>query len=121
MPAVVMAAIRVSYVVPAVRPVITVMVLVDTPSAAVVQVPPHLHSRAVDVLAAQHLVADGAGRTDGRDRVELRLPGDEPPETSSTAALRCLLDAGVPVLGLSLEGGRLSDAFLAVTQGEGDG
>ncbi len=90
------------------------------PRKAVVQVPPHLHTRAVDVLAAQQLVADGAGRADGRDRVELRLPGDEPPETSSTAALRCLLDAGIPVLGLSLEGGRLSDAFLAVTQGEGD-
>jgi ABC-2 type transport system ATP-binding protein len=87
----------------------------------VVQVPPRLRTRAVDVLAALDLVADGGNENGHRDRVELRLPGDEPPETSATAALRGLLDAGVPVLGLSLEGGRLSDAFLAVTQGDGDG
>jgi ABC-2 type transport system ATP-binding protein len=87
----------------------------------VVQVPPRLRTRAVDVLAALDLVADGGNENGHRGQVELRLPGDEPPETSSTAALRGLLDAGVPVLGLSLEGGRLSDAFLAVTQGDGDG
>jgi ABC-2 type transport system ATP-binding protein len=86
----------------------------------VIQVPPHLRLRAVDVLAAQDLVSDGTGRSGHRGEVELQLPGDEPPEKSSAAALRCLLDAGVPVLGLSLEGGRLSDAFLAVTRGDGD-
>ena len=90
------------------------------PRRGVVRVPPHLRTRAFDVLAAQGLVADGAGRNGHRDEVELRLPGDEPPEESTSAALRCLLEAGVPVLGLSLEGGRLSDAFLAVTRGEGD-
>jgi ABC-2 type transport system ATP-binding protein len=91
------------------------------PRRAVVRVPPHLRTRAFEVLAGQELVADGAGRNGQRDEVELRLPGDEPPEQSTSAALRCLLDAGVPVLGLSLEGGRLSDAFLAVTQGDGNG
>ena len=91
------------------------------PRKGVVQVPPRLRTRAVDVLAALDLVADGGNENGHRGQVELRLPGDEPPETSSTAALRGLLDAGVPVLGLSLEGGRLSDAFLAVTQGDGDG
>jgi len=90
------------------------------PRRGVVRVPPHLRTRAFDVLAAQGLVADGTGRNGDRDEVELRLPGDEPPEESTTVALRCLLDAGVPVLGLSLEGGRLSDAFLAVTQGDGN-
>ena len=91
------------------------------PRRGVVRVPPHLRTRAFDVLAAQGLVADGTGRNGHRDEVELRLPGDEPPEQSTSAALRCLLDAGVPVLGLSLEGGRLSDAFLAVTQGDRNG
>jgi ABC-2 type transport system ATP-binding protein len=91
------------------------------PRRGVVRVPPHLRTRAFDVLSAQGLVADGTGRNGHRDEVELRLPGDEPPEESTSAALRCLLDAGVPVLGLSLEGGRLSDAFLAVTQGDGNG
>jgi ABC-2 type transport system ATP-binding protein len=91
------------------------------PRRGVVRVPPHLRTHAFDVLAAQGLVADGTGRNGHQDEVELRLPGDEPPEESTSAALRCLLDAGVPVLGLSLEGGRLSDAFLAVTQGDGNG
>jgi ABC-2 type transport system ATP-binding protein len=91
------------------------------PRKGVVRVPPQLRTRAVDVLAALDLVAEAGNGNGHRDQVELRLPADEPPETSSAAALRCLLDAGVPVLGLSLEGGRLSDAFLAVTQAEGDG
>jgi ABC-2 type transport system ATP-binding protein len=91
------------------------------PRRGVVRVPSHLHTRAFDVLDSQGLVADGTGRNGHRDEVELRLPADEPLEVSATAALRCLLDAGVPVLGLTLEGGRLSDAFLAVTQGDGNG
>ena len=90
------------------------------PRRGTVRVPPHLLTRAFDVLAAQGLVAAGTGRNGHRDEVELRLPGDEAPEESTSAALRCLLDAEVPVLGLSLEGGRLSDAFLAVTQGDGN-
>ena len=90
------------------------------PRKGVVQVPPHLRGRAVQALAARHLVAED-GNDDGRaDEVRLRLPGDQPPEQSSAEALRCLLDAAVPVLGLTLEGGRLSDAFLAVTEGAGD-
>ena len=32
------------------------------------------------------------------------------------AALGAVLDADIPVLGLELEGGRLSDAFLAMTE-----
>jgi ABC-2 type transport system ATP-binding protein len=87
------------------------------PRLGVVRVPPHLHARAVAVLASQHLVPDGA-EVGHRDEVTLQLKGAEPPERSAAAALRCLLDAGVPVLGFSLEGGRLSDAFLAVTQGD---
>jgi ABC-2 type transport system ATP-binding protein len=52
--------------------------------------------------------------------VELTLPGDELPEQASASALGRLLEAGVPVLGFTLEGGRLSDAFLAVTSGDRD-
>jgi ABC-2 type transport system ATP-binding protein len=90
------------------------------PRHGLVRVPPHLRTRAVAVLLAQHLVSDGAAQAGQQDEVRLQLPGDEPPERSSAAALRCLLDAGVPVLGFSLEGGRLSDAFLAVTRGDDD-
>ena len=90
------------------------------PRRGVVRVPTHLHARAVAVLAAQHFAPDGA-EVGHRDEVTLQLRGGEAPERSSAAALRCLLDAGVPVLGFSLEGGRLSDAFLAVTRDEDDG
>ncbi len=90
------------------------------PRKGVVQVPPHLRTEAVDLLAARRLVSEDAARNGHRGEVQLELPTDQPAEQSSAAALRCLLDAGIPVLGLSLEGGRLSDAFLAVTQGGGD-
>jgi ABC-2 type transport system ATP-binding protein len=53
---------------------------------------------------------------DRRGELELTMPPDLPPEVAAEQALRRLLDARVPVLGFSLEGGRLSDAFLAVTE-----
>jgi ABC-2 type transport system ATP-binding protein len=90
------------------------------PRRGVVRVPPHLRARAFAALAAHRLVSEAADGEGHSDQVELRLPGDQPPEESSAAALRCLLDAAVPVLGFSLEGGRLSDAFLAVTEGAED-
>jgi len=78
------------------------------------EVPAGLRDRAIEVLAAQNLHAEHSA--DGhRGELQLTLPGKQPPERSSAEVLRCLLDAGVPVLGFSLEGGRLSDAFLAVT------
>ncbi len=82
-----------------------------------VHVPPELRTRALDVLAARDLAATAAPNGN-RGEVRLQLPGDQIPEESSAAALTCLLEAGVPVLGFSLEGGRLSDAFLAVTEGD---
>jgi ABC-2 type transport system ATP-binding protein len=91
------------------------------PREGVVLVPPHLRTRAVDALTARRVLAEDAA-LDGRpEEVRLRLPGDTPAEESSAAALRCLLDAGVPVLGFTLEGGRLSDAFLRVTREGTDG
>ena len=41
-------------------------------------------------------------------------PGVNADAAAAAAALRALLDAGVPVAEFSLEGGRLSDAFLEV-------
>ena len=43
------------------------------------------------------------------------MPAEASTETAAAQALTCLLEAGVPELGFTLEGGRLSDAFLAVT------
>jgi hypothetical protein len=38
-------------------------------------------------------------------------------DAAAAAALRALLDAGIPVAEFALEGGRLSDAFLEVVSG----
>ena len=89
------------------------------PRAGVVQVPPQQRDQALAVLAAANLPARAAPNGRSGD-VELTLPGDELPEQASASALGRLLEAGVPVLGFSLEGGRLSDAFLAVTGGDRD-
>jgi ABC-2 type transport system ATP-binding protein len=48
--------------------------------------------------------------------LELTWPGEVDPETMPAEALRRLLDAQVPVVGFELEGGRLSDAFLSMTE-----
>ena len=84
------------------------------PRRGALEVSPGLRDRAIDVLTA-HGIAAAPGATGRRGAVAIELPADAAPSASSAAALRCLLDADVPVLGLSLEGGRLSDAFLAVT------
>jgi ABC-2 type transport system ATP-binding protein len=86
------------------------------PRRALLRVPPELRGRAVEVLAASQVDAAPAG-DDHAGELELRLPADLAPESAAAGALGSLLDAGVPVLGFSLEGGRLGDAFLAVTGG----
>jgi ABC-2 type transport system ATP-binding protein len=84
------------------------------PRRGIVRVPAELRGRAAEALDHRGITASEAAN--GRqDEVELTLPVDLPAEESAEAALRCLLDAGVPVLGFTLEGGRLSDAFLSVT------
>jgi ABC-2 type transport system ATP-binding protein len=48
--------------------------------------------------------------------LELTFSAEADPEARSAEALRLLLAAEVSVLGFELEGGRLSDAFLAMTE-----
>jgi ABC-2 type transport system ATP-binding protein len=48
--------------------------------------------------------------------LELTFSAEADPEAMSGEAFRLLLSAEVPVLGFELEGGRLSDAFLAMTE-----
>jgi ABC-2 type transport system ATP-binding protein len=85
------------------------------PRRGLVKVPPELRTRALDVLAAAEFPAVASGNGHGGE-VEIRLPEDVAPETAAMRALGGLLAAGVPVLGFTLEGGRLSDAFLAITE-----
>jgi ABC-2 type transport system ATP-binding protein len=82
---------------------------------AVVQVPPGWQERAVDALRSNGIHATpttgGAG-----EHLTFVLPEDGGPGESGAVALRCLLASEIPVLCYSVEGGRLTDAFLAVTQ-----
>jgi ABC-2 type transport system ATP-binding protein len=74
-------------------------------------VPPEQAPQALEALRAQGLEASTNARPGGLD-LALRA---ENSDDIVRAALRALLDAGIPVIGLELEGGRLSDAFLAMT------
>jgi ABC-2 type transport system ATP-binding protein len=85
------------------------------PRRGLVKVPPELRGRALEVLVGA--AVDAAAGDGDLGELELRLPAEVAPETAAAKALGSLLDAGVPVLGFTLEGGRLNDAFLAVTEG----
>ncbi|ADB32569.1 ABC transporter related protein [Kribbella flavida DSM 17836] len=80
-----------------------------------VRVPPEQVERALGALAGTEILATANGRG-SLGELELSLPAGVEVETAATEAISSLLAAGVPVLGFSLEGGRLSDAFLAVTE-----
>jgi ABC-2 type transport system ATP-binding protein len=80
-----------------------------------VTVPPQLRTRALDVLNESDLRAVASGNGHGGE-VVVSLPAGVTAEAAATQALSGLLAAGVPVLEFALEGERLSDAFLAVTE-----
>ena len=83
------------------------------PRRALLQVPGEARSRVLDLLSGIGVRAEWVdGGQPGDTWLTLPAAGDG---SAATPVLRHLLDAGVPVLGFSLEGGRLSDAFLAVT------
>jgi ABC-2 type transport system ATP-binding protein len=85
------------------------------PRSAKLRVAPELVEAAVDVLASTH----GIGHTEAADGLVGALVVTLEREGRGTAmndGLRALADAGVPVLSFELEGARLSDAFLAMTE-----
>jgi len=90
------------------------------PRTARAHVPPELHERALSALRQ----ANGVASVDSTDS----QPGwfiatfdsawlAEHREAGMNSVIRCLADAEVPVLSFELEGGRLSDAFLLLTEG----
>lgn len=84
------------------------------PRQALLEVPPDQRSRAAHLLRTVD-VAVAPVEADHVRGLTLTMPSGVPVEVASARALGALLDAHVAVLGFSLEGGRLSDAFLAVT------
>jgi ABC-2 type transport system ATP-binding protein len=90
--------------------------LAAAPRRAVVRVPPELRFRAAEIFAAGEIRAELDNNRQGE--VAVTMPAGLTPEAASTQVLSRLLEAGVPVLGFTPDGGRLSDAFLAVTAQE---
>jgi len=93
-----------------------VSALAAAPRSAQLRVPVELMG------AARHAITDGPGlRVDGVEgRPDLLRVSATTGEVASAnelnAALRAVLAAGVPVLGYEVDGGRLNDAFLAMTK-----
>jgi ABC-2 type transport system ATP-binding protein len=82
------------------------------PRRARIRIPPDVSRQALATLSN----GGGFRATELRPgELEVTWPGDADPESMSTEALRRLVEAHVPVVGYELEGGRLSDAFLAMT------
>ena len=74
--------------------------------------------RALTALTANSSVerAAAAGGQPGWLTVTLAATDGRPAEQLMSDGLRALLDAGIPLLSFELEGARLSDAFLAMTE-----
>jgi ABC-2 type transport system ATP-binding protein len=83
------------------------------PRHARLRVAPDSIEPALDALERVRGVNASANGTPGE--LDLTLSGDDV-DGAAKAALRALLDGDIAVLGLSVEGGRLSDAFLSMTE-----
>jgi ABC-2 type transport system ATP-binding protein len=88
------------------------------PRSARLRVPTEEVDRALSALAQTAVVdrAEAAGGPLGWLTVTLAQGNGRPPDDLVHDALRALIDAQVPLLSFELEGARLSDAFLAMTE-----
>jgi ABC-2 type transport system ATP-binding protein len=88
------------------------------PRSARLRVPSEDVERAVAALAQTRVVEQAKAATGqlGWLTVTLAQTNGRPPEDLVHEALRALIDARVPLLTFELEGARLSDAFLAMTE-----
>ena len=85
------------------------------PRTATVRVPPDQVARVGETLADMKSIASVGPVDDRLGSVVVTLSGDGGAEAMN-AGLRALADAGVPIVGFELEGARLSDAFLTMTE-----
>jgi ABC-2 type transport system ATP-binding protein len=99
----------------ALGPVGEVVRLAAPPRGARLRTDPAGCDTAIRVLGALDAVSTAVAAPGGRTgEVALTFPASADARAAAAAALRALLDAGIPVAEFSLEGGRLSDAFLEV-------
>ena len=98
----------------ALGPVAEVVSRAAAPRSARLRTGPDRVEEAVTRLAAVHAVS-AARAADGRPgEVTIELSAEVPAPAAAAAVLATLVEAGVPVAEFTLEGGRLSDAFLEV-------
>jgi ABC-2 type transport system ATP-binding protein len=99
----------------ALGPVEEVVRRAAAPRSARLRTDPAWCDAAIRVLQGLDVVSSAAAAPTGRSgEVTLTFSAAAAPQDAAEAGLRALLDAGVPVAGFSVEGGRLSDAFLEV-------
>jgi ABC-2 type transport system ATP-binding protein len=79
-----------------------------------VRVPEEMQESAVSALERASGIASVHAINGGGGMLSATLEGDAS-GTAGNAAIRALLEAGIPILSFELEGGKLSDAFLALT------
>ncbi len=84
------------------------------PRRARLSVPREQADRAVQLLRDVDVGAEAGGSRPGE--LDLTMPAHLSQEDGSGLVLRCLLNGDVAVLGYTAEAGRLSDAFLAMTE-----
>jgi ABC-2 type transport system ATP-binding protein len=80
-----------------------------------IRVAPEHAERALAALAGSGVAQEAAG-AGGGGRLTVQLAAPAAADASLNAVVGVLLDAGVPLLACELEGARLSDAFLAMTE-----
>jgi ABC-2 type transport system ATP-binding protein len=89
------------------------------PRTARVHIPPEMHERALSALQRAQGVANASSIDAERGWMTATFDGawlDEHRKVGMNSAIRALTDADVPILSFELEGGRLSDAFLSLTE-----
>jgi ABC-2 type transport system ATP-binding protein len=89
--------------------------LAAAPRSARLRVAPERTDEAIEVLACARGI-DGAASAEGHPGSVTATLDGATNDGSMNDGLRLLTEAGIPVLSFELEGARLSDAFLAMTE-----
>jgi ABC-2 type transport system ATP-binding protein len=102
----------------ALGPVASVVHRAAAPRSASLRTAPDRRDEAIRVLAALSAIGSAGPAPNGRPgEVAVTFSPAVDASAAAAAALQAVLDAGLPVAGFALEGGRLSDAFLEVVSG----
>jgi ABC-2 type transport system ATP-binding protein len=102
----------------ALGPVASVVRRAAAPRSARLRTDPARRDDAARVLRGLEAVSSAEAVPTGRPgEVAVAFAPGVNADAAAAAALRALLDAGIPVAEFALEGGRLSDAFLEVVSG----